>query len=115
MAGVKALGYQTPTPIQQQAIPSLLDGRDLLGCARTGTGKTAAFALPLGLALAWTLLAVVNVEAFGWRLPMFLFPWDYARLLVLAVGAAVLAALWPARKLARTRPADLLKVFSNER
>ena len=76
---------------------------------------TAALALPLGLALAWTLLAVVNVEAFGWRLPMFLFPMDYARLAVFAVVAAVLAALWPARKLARTRPADLLKVFSNER
>ena len=76
---------------------------------------TAALALPLGLALAWTLLAVVNVEAFGWRLPMFLFPLDYLRLAVFAVGAAVLAALWPARKLARTRPSDLLKVFSNER
>ncbi|SMX40173.1 ABC transporter permease [Octadecabacter ascidiaceicola] len=76
---------------------------------------TAGLALPLGLALAWTLLAVVNVEAFGWRLPMFLFPLDYARLAVFAVGAAVLAALWPARKLARTRPSDLLKVFSNER
>jgi putative ABC transport system permease protein len=76
---------------------------------------TAALALPLGLALAWTLLAVVNVEAFGWRLPMFLFPVDYARLTVFAVVAAVLAALWPARKLARTAPSDLLKVFSNER
>jgi len=76
---------------------------------------TAALALPLGLALAWTLLAVVNVEAFGWRLPMFLFPLAYLRLAVFAVLAAVLAALWPARKLARTRPADLLKVFSNER
>lgn len=76
---------------------------------------TAALALPLGLALAWTLLAVVNVEAFGWRLPMFLFPMDYARLVIFAVLAAVLASLWPARKLARTRPADLLKVFSNER
>jgi ATP-dependent RNA helicase RhlE len=40
-------GYTTPTPIQQQAIPPLLAGKDLLGCARTGTGKTAAFALPL--------------------------------------------------------------------
>jgi ATP-dependent RNA helicase RhlE len=40
-------GYQTPTPIQQQAIPPVLDGRDLLGLAQTGTGKTAAFTLPM--------------------------------------------------------------------
>lgn len=39
-------GYTTPTPIQQQAIPVVLEGRDLLGCAQTGTGKTAAFAIP---------------------------------------------------------------------
>jgi ATP-dependent RNA helicase DeaD len=42
-----ALGYEEPTPIQREAIPPLLDGRDLLGQAATGTGKTAAFALPL--------------------------------------------------------------------
>lgn len=41
------LGYETPTPIQEQIIPHVLDGRDVLGQARTGTGKTAAFALPL--------------------------------------------------------------------
>ena len=42
-----ALGYEEPTPIQREAIPPLLAGRDLLGQAATGTGKTAAFALPL--------------------------------------------------------------------
>ncbi|MFG5381402.1 FtsX-like permease family protein [Yoonia sp. R2-816] len=76
---------------------------------------TAVIALPLGLALAWALLAVVNVAAFGWELPMYLFPYDYARLGLFALLAAALAALWPARRLARTPPADLLKVFSNER
>ena len=40
-------GYQTPTPIQEQAIPVILTGDDLLGIAQTGTGKTAAFVLPM--------------------------------------------------------------------
>ncbi|MCX8506585.1 MAG: DEAD/DEAH box helicase [Alphaproteobacteria bacterium] len=44
---VTEAGYQTPTPIQAQAIPSVLAGRDVLGCAQTGTGKTASFVLPL--------------------------------------------------------------------
>ena len=47
MAGVRALGYATPTPIQEQAIPQVLTGNDLIGVAQTGTGKTAAFALPI--------------------------------------------------------------------
>ncbi|MFM7175739.1 MAG: DEAD/DEAH box helicase [Caldilinea sp.] len=46
-AGIQAAGYVTPTPIQQQAIPVALAGRDLLGLAQTGTGKTAAFLLPI--------------------------------------------------------------------
>src|SRR3954465_6516403 len=44
---VSALGYEEPTPIQREAIPPLLAGRDVLGQAATGTGKTAAFALPM--------------------------------------------------------------------
>ncbi|MEZ4224753.1 MAG: DEAD/DEAH box helicase [Polyangiaceae bacterium] len=44
---VAASGYQIPTPIQREAIPHVLAGKDLLGCAQTGTGKTAAFALPM--------------------------------------------------------------------
>src|SRR5690242_15857944 len=47
VAAVRALGYEEPTDIQREAIPPLLAGRDVLGQAATGTGKTAAFALPL--------------------------------------------------------------------
>ena len=47
MAGVQALGYVTPTPIQIKSIPPIMQGRDVIGLAQTGTGKTAAFALPI--------------------------------------------------------------------
>ena len=47
LAGVDALGFTEPTPIQERSIPSLLEGHDLLGVAQTGTGKTAAFVLPI--------------------------------------------------------------------
>ena len=46
-------GYTQPSPIQRQAIPPAIEGRDILGCAQTGTGKTAAFALPLLKRSAW--------------------------------------------------------------
>ena len=54
LAGVKSVGFTKPTPIQEQAIPVALQGRDLLGLAQTGTGKTAAFALPILHRLATT-------------------------------------------------------------
>ena len=47
LAAVRDVGYETPTPIQMPTIPYLLAGRDVVGQAQTGTGKTAAFALPL--------------------------------------------------------------------
>lgn len=78
-------------------------------------GLTALLALPLGLMLAWALLAVINVAAFGWKLPMFLFPSDWLRLFLLALLAAGLAAALPAWRLSRLAPAELLRVFSNER
>ena len=47
LAGIAAVGYTEPTPIQQRAIPTLLQGSDVVGVAQTGTGKTAAFVLPI--------------------------------------------------------------------
>ena len=47
VAAVTGLGYEEPTPVQRETIPILIEGRDLLGQAATGTGKTAAFALPM--------------------------------------------------------------------
>lgn len=76
---------------------------------------TFMLALPLGLFLAWALLKVINLEAFGWRLPMYLFPADWGRLLVLTLGVAALASLLPALRLARLAPATLLGVFASDR
>ena len=75
---------------------------------------TLLLALPLGLLLAWCLDAVINVQAFGWRLPLHVFPWQLAQLLGLALLATLLASAWPLWQLYRSRPADLLRTFAHE-
>jgi putative ABC transport system permease protein len=76
---------------------------------------TALLALPLGLLVAWCLIAIVNVKAFGWRLPFHVFPLQLIKLLGVAMAASLLASLLPVARLARMQPADLVKVFANER
>jgi len=76
---------------------------------------TAIVALPLGLALAWCLVAVVNVQAFGWRLPFTLFPAQWAEVLALALLTAAFATIAPLIRFNRTTPAELARVFANER
>ena len=75
---------------------------------------TALAAIPLGIAISWCLVAVINVQAFGWRLPLYLFPEQWATLAGLGVFAAGLASLYPLIKLSRTPPAALSKVFSHD-
>jgi putative ABC transport system permease protein len=75
---------------------------------------TLVLAIPLGLLLAWCLDAVINVQAFGWRLPLQVFPAQLLRLMLLAMLATLLASAWPLYRLYRTRPADLLRTFANE-
>ncbi len=72
-------------------------------------------AIPVGLALAWVLLVIVNVEAFGWRLPMMIFPVEWLKLGAIALVAAILSVLVPVLRLATVNPSDLLRVFANER
>jgi putative ABC transport system permease protein len=76
---------------------------------------TTLLALPLGLGVAWCLIAVVNVKAFGWRLPFHVFPLQLLGLLGVAMAAALLAALFPVLKLARMQPMSLIKIFADER
>jgi putative ABC transport system permease protein len=75
----------------------------------------ATLAIPLGLFMTWALVAIVNVAAFGWRLPMHVFPGHWAQVFAVALVTALVAALAPALRLARSAPVDLLKVFANER
>ena len=76
---------------------------------------TFVAAIPVGLALAWVLLSVINVEAFGWKLPVMIFPWDWLRLAAIALVAAMLSVAVPVIRLATITPSDLLRVFANER
>ena len=76
---------------------------------------TALLAVPLGLAVAWCLVAVVNVQAFGWRLPLHLFPLQWVWLIGLALLTAFFASLLPTLRLRTIAPMRLLRVFANER
>jgi ATP-dependent RNA helicase RhlE len=63
LKALKTEGYTSPTPIQEQSIPIVLQKRDLLGCAQTGTGKTAAFAIPMLQLLAEDLIVGKKTKA----------------------------------------------------
>jgi putative ABC transport system permease protein len=76
---------------------------------------TALLALPLGLAVAWCLVAIVNVKAFGWRLPFHVFPLHLLKLIGVAMVTSLAATLVPVARLARMEPANLIKIFANER
>ena len=76
---------------------------------------TVLLAIPLGLLLAWCLVAVVNVQAFGWRLPLHVFPAQLLQLGLLGLFTSLLAAAWPLWQLARRQPADLLRQFADAR
>jgi putative ABC transport system permease protein len=76
---------------------------------------TTLLALPLGLLVAWCLLAVVNVKAFGWRLPFHVFPLQMLWLVGVAMAAALAASALPVIRLARMQPANLIRIFANER
>ena len=78
-----------------------------------GSPIVAVETLRIGTPLVTT--AVVNVEAFGWRLPLQVFPGDALRLVAAALAAALAAGLLPALRLARTSPAMMLRIFANER
>ncbi|MEM7058240.1 MAG: ABC transporter permease [Pseudomonadota bacterium] len=76
---------------------------------------TAIVAVPVGLLLAWLLVAVVNVKAFGWRLPLIPYPDQWVTLGILSIAVAAAAALLPSWRLSRVAPAQMLKVFANAR
>jgi putative ABC transport system permease protein len=74
---------------------------------------TLVLALPLGIALAWCLDSVINVQAFGWRLPLRVYPVQLLQLMGLALLATLLASAWPLYSLYRSQPTDLLRTFAH--
>ncbi|BAW23774.1 MULTISPECIES: ABC transporter permease [Pseudomonas] len=75
---------------------------------------TVLLAIPLGVLLAWGLVAVVNVQAFGWRLPLYVFPMQLLQLAALGLFTSLLASAWPLWQLARRQPRELLRPFADE-
>lgn len=104
LAPLWALGIERPRLI-------LLSLGQLLGLALL----TLSLAMPLGILLAWCLVAIVNVQAFGWRLPLQVFPGQLLALSGIALLATLLAAAWPLLRLQRSQPLDLLRELGNER
>ncbi len=85
-----------------------------LGQVLTLSLLTVVCAMPLGVLLAWALVAVVNVQAFGWRLPLHVFPLQLLMLGGLGLLASLLAAAWPVWQLRRRQPAELIRQFADE-
>ncbi|MHB0775168.1 ABC transporter permease [Halomonas sp. WWR20] len=123
--GVAALALATTllaqaSPRRAQLAPLWALGVSRASLVLAGLGQLSATALvtgllavPLGLALAWCLVAVINVAAFGWRLPLHVFPGQIAVTLIMAVTVTALAALLPLWRLWRTPPRRLLEEFAS--
>ncbi len=93
--------------------PSQLAGLSLLQMLVLAA-FTCMLAIPLGLLLAWCLIDVVNVQAFGWRLPWHWFPGQWVTLVGFALGAVLLASVGPVWRIVRAQPGSLLRSFANE-
>lgn len=110
--GQRRLGQLAPLwalGVRRQHLAWLSLGQTLLLAS-----LTVLLAIPLGLLLAWCLVAVVNVQAFGWRLPLHVFPGQLLQLGLLGVLTALLAAAGPLWQLARRQPAELLRQYADE-
>ncbi|MFJ3076588.1 FtsX-like permease family protein [Pseudomonas sp. NPDC087029] len=110
--GQRRLGQLAP--LWALGVPRRWLGWLCLGQALLLSAFTVLLALPLGLLLAWCLVAVVNVQAFGWRLPWQVFPGQLLQLAALGMLTSLLASAWPLWQLARCQPRQLLRQFSDE-